>query len=128
MLSIFGKANRSQGFCDRISRRGFLQIGGAAMGGLALNDILALEARAGTGSSNKAIINIYLPGGLPHLDMWDLKPEAPAEIRGEYKPISTNVPGIQIGELFPKMAQMMDKFVLVRSIADSDGDHDCYQC
>ena len=128
MLSIFGKSNRSQGFCDRISRRGFLQIGGAAMGGLALNEILALEARAGVGSSNKAIINIYLPGGPPHLDMWDLKPEAPAEIRGEYKPISTNVPGIHIGELFPKIAQMMDKFVIVRSISDSDGDHDGYQC
>jgi hypothetical protein len=128
MLAIFGKANRSQGFCDRISRRGFLQIGGAAMGGLALNEILALEARGGIGSSNKAIINIYLPGGPPHLDMWDLKPEAPAEIRGEYKPISTNVPGIQIGELFPKIAQMMDKFTIVRSISDSDGDHDGYQC
>ncbi len=60
--------------------------------------------------------------------MWDLKPDAPAEIRGEFKPINTNVPGIEICELFPKIAAMMDKFAIIRSIADSDGDHDAYQC
>ena len=79
MLAILGKATGGRGFCDRLSRRGFLQIGGAAFGGLALNEILALEAKAGIGSSHKAIINVYLPGGPPHLDMWDLKPNAPAE-------------------------------------------------
>src|SRR5262249_33836375 len=103
MLSILGQSGNASGHCDRISRRGFLTIGGAAMGGLALNEILALEARAGVVNSHKAIINIYLPGGPPHIDMWDLKPEAPSEIRGEFRPIATNVPGIQICELFPKI-------------------------
>ena len=60
--------------------------------------------------------------------MWDLKPDAPAEIRGEFKPIKTNVPGIEICELFPQIAAMMDKFVIIRSLADCDGDHDAYQC
>ncbi|MCA9071269.1 MAG: DUF1501 domain-containing protein, partial [Planctomycetaceae bacterium] len=128
MLSILGRKDKKTGFCDGLSRRGFLQIGGAAAGGLALNQILSLEAEAGIGSSNKAIINIYLPGGPSHMDMWDLKPNAPVEIRGEFNPISTNVPGIQICEHFPRIAQMMDKFVLVRSLSDSDGAHDCYQC
>ena len=124
MLTILGRPFGGAGFCDstrlagvdRLSRRSFLQIGGAAMGGLALNQILAMEAQAGVGNSHKAIINVYLPGGPPHIDMWDLKPEAPVEIRGEFKPIKTNVPGIEICELFPKIAAMMDKFVIVRSL------------
>jgi hypothetical protein len=129
MLTIFGRRSRGKaGFCDGLSRRGFLKIGGAAMGGLALNEILALEASAGVANSHKAIINVYLPGGPPHLDMWDLKPNAPAEIRGEFKPINTNVPGIQICELFPKIAAMMDKFAIIRTLSDSDGAHDAYQC
>lgn len=128
MLSILGRPTKRSPFCDGLSRRGFLQIGGAAMGGLALNQILHLEAQAGTGSSHNAIINIYLPGGPSHLDMWDLKPQAPAEIRGEFEPISTNVPGVQVCQLFPRIATMMDKFVLIRSLSDSDGLHDGYQC
>jgi hypothetical protein len=128
MLTILGRPDKRSRFCDKVSRRGFLQIGGAALGGIALNEILALEARAGVGSSHKAIINVYLPGGPPHIDMWDLKPDAPREIRGDFKPISTNVPGIQICELFPKIAAMMDKFVIIRSLCDSDGGHDGYQC
>lgn len=128
MLAILGKRDPSSRFCDRLTRRNFLQIGGAALGGLGLNQLLALEAQAGIGRSNKAIINIFLAGGPPHIDMWDLKPEAPAEIRGEYKPIKTNVPGIAICELFPRIAAMMDKFALIRTISDSDGDHDGYQC
>ncbi len=128
MLSILGQADRRAGFCDGLSRRGFLQIGGAALGGLALPQILALEAKAGIRQSHKAIINIYLPGGPPHLDMWDLKPDAPAEIRGEFRPAKSNVPGMEICELFPRMSKMMDKFAIVRSLCDSDGDHDGYQC
>ncbi len=128
MLTILGRSNGQSGFCDGLSRRGFLKIGGAAMGGLALNQILALEASGGVVNSHKAIINVYLPGGPPHIDMWDLKPDAPAEIRGEYKPINTNAPGIQICELFPKIAAMMDKFAIIRTLADSDGGHDAYQC
>lgn len=111
-----------------MSRRHFLKIGGLAAGGLSLAQLLSMEARANTGRSHKAVINVYLPGGPPHIDMFDLKPNAPSEYRGEFRPIPTNVPGIEICEHFPRLARMMDKFALIRSIADSDGDHDCYQC
>ena len=90
--------------------------------------LLQAEDRAGTGRSHKAIINVLLPGGPPHQDMFDLKPEAPSDVRGEFKPISTNVPGIQICEEFPRLARMMDKFTIIRSMVDSQGAHDLYQC
>lgn len=128
MLTILDRPDRKAGFCDGFSRRGFLKIGGAALGGLALPELLQLEAAAQTGRSHKAIINIYLPGGPSHIDMWDLKPNAPIEIRGEFDPINTSVPGIQICELFPRIAAMMDKFAIIRTIDDSDGRHDGYQC
>ena len=96
-----------------------MTIGGMALGGLSLQNMLHAEDLQGT-SSHKAIINVYLPGGPPHIDMWDLKPNAPAEIRGEFEPISTNVPGMEICELFPKLAKMGDKFAIIRSLADSD--------
>ncbi len=128
MLTILGKPDRSRNHCDGMSRRHFLKIGGMAAGGLSLAQLLSVDARANAGRSHKAIINIYLPGGPSHLDMFDLKPDAPSEYRGEFRPIGTNVPGIQICEHFPKLAQLADKFAIVRSIADSDGAHDCYQC
>ena len=90
MLTIRGEKQR---FCDGVSRREFLKIGGLALGGFGLPDMLAAEAQAGIRSSHKAIIMVFLPGGPPHQDMFDLKPDAPAEIRGEFKPITTNVPG-----------------------------------
>lgn len=131
MLTIFGP-RRSGGFCDRLGRRDFLTIGSMAMGGIALPQLLKAEATGSPtrerGTSHKAIINIFLPGGPPHIDMWDLKPDAPAEIRGEYSPIQTNVPGMEICELFPKLAQMADKFAIIRSLADSHSDHSAYQC
>ncbi len=128
MLTILGRPDRASGFCDGLTRRGFLSIGGAAVGGLTLSQLLQLEAQAGVGRSHKAIINVYLPGGPPHLDMWDLKPDAPAEIRGEFNPIKTNVPGIEICELFPQ-ARHDDGQVRHHPLArDSDGDHDAYQC
>jgi hypothetical protein len=128
MLTILGRADKSPGSCENVSRRGFLRVGGAVAGGLALPQILEMEALAGIGSSHKAIINIYLPGGPSHLDMWDLKPNAPSEVRGEFSPIQTNVPGMQICELFPNLAKNADKFSIIRSLSDSDGAHDCYQC
>ncbi len=129
MLTILGKpSGRSRGFCDGVSRRGFLTIGGMALGGISLAQMLQSQAVAGGRPSHKAIINIYLPGGPSHIDLWDPKPKAPAEIRGEFNPIQTNVPGIEICELFPRMAQMMDKFIPIRSICDADGRHDGYQC
>src|SRR4051812_11686965 len=128
MLTIFGKSHRNGGFCDRQTRRDFLTIGGSILGGLALPQLLRAEAEQGQGAQHKAIINIYLPGGPPHQDMWDIKTEAPREIRGEFDPIRTNVSGIEICELFPRIARMADKFVFVRSVVDCDGLHDAYQC
>jgi hypothetical protein len=129
MLTIFGPSDRrSSRLCDQYSRRSFLTVGGMALGGVGLSNVLRAEDESGAKSSHKAIINIYMPGGPSHMDLWDLKPDAPAEVRGDFRPIATNVPGIEICELFPKMAQMMDKFVPVRSISDADGRHDGYQC
>jgi hypothetical protein len=128
MLTIFGRPSRNGGLCDGVSRRDFLTIGGSVLGGLTLPGLLRAEARQGGGTRHKAIINVYLPGGPPHLDMWDIKTEAPREIRGEFDPIRTNVPGIQICELFPRIAGMMDKFIPIRSICDADGRHDGFQC
>ena len=127
MLTILGRQPSRTGFCDGISRRNFLTIGGMALGGIAMSDLLRANSTR-PGHSHKAIINVYLPGGPSHIDMWDPKPNAPAEIRGEFRPIATNVPGIEICEMFPRVAQMMDKFVPVRTISDSDGAHDAYQC
>jgi hypothetical protein len=125
MLTINGTKRQ---FCDGVSRRNFLKIGALGMGGLALPQILQAEAQEGRKSTQKSIIMIYLPGGPPHQDMFDLKMEAPREIRGEFQPISTNVPGIQVCELLPKMAGMMDKMSVIRSVVGSEGGHDNFQC
>ena len=116
MLTLWGKRQR---FCDGISRRNFLKIG-AFGAGLTLAEMLRLRALAGAGSSNKAAIMIYLPGGPSHMDMYDLKPDAPKEFRGEFKPIATNVPGVQICEHFPMQARMWDKLACIRSIVSVD--------
>ena len=129
MLTIFGTPHRKGGFCDGTSRRDFLTIGGALVGSaLSLPTLFSGEAQSGIRSSHKSIINVFLPGGPPHQDMWDLKPDAPVDIRGEFNPIKTNVPDIQIGEHFPLMAKMMDKFAVIRSLVGSSGDHDAFQC
>src|SRR5436190_5306662 len=91
VLTIYGGRSR---FCDGVSRRNFIKIGALGLGGLALPQLLRAEAESGTAPSRKAVIMIYLPGGPPHLDTFDLKPEAPSEVRGEFKPIRTNVAGI----------------------------------
>ncbi|MBK8091034.1 MAG: DUF1501 domain-containing protein [Verrucomicrobiaceae bacterium] len=127
MLSI-RSSSVHQGFCDGVSRRDFLRVGGLAMGGLSLTDLLRAESATKAGSRHKAVIMVFLPGGPPHQDMWDMKPDAPAEIRGEFKPISTNVPGIQLCEHLPRLARMMDRSSLIRSIHDSEGRHDAFQC
>ena len=128
MLTIVGRKDRRSGFCDGLNRRNFLSIGGMAFGGLTLSQLLSAEAQAGIGGSHKAVINIFLPGGPPHQDMWDIKEDAPREIRGEFRSIPTNVTGIRIGELFPNIAGMMDKFVVIRSMVGAKGGHDAYQC
>ncbi len=126
MLTI-QSAPRSGQLCNGQSRRDFLRIGGLAMGGLTLPDLLRAEESAGR-RSHKAVIMVYLPGGPPHQDMLDLKPDAPVEVRGEFSPIATNVPGIEIGELMPRLAGMMDKFTAIRSVVGSIGDHASFQC
>lgn len=128
MLTLFGKPAQ---YCDGLNRRSFLKIGGFAFGSsvaLSLEDVLRAEHSAGTRNSHKAVINIFLSGGPPHQDMWDIKTDAPREIRGEFDPIATNVPGIEIGECFPKIAAMMDKFTAIRSVVGCDGGHDAFQC
>jgi hypothetical protein len=126
MLTIVGQTQPGR-FCDRVSRRGFLRIGSLAMGGLSMPEILRAEAARGK-KSHKSIIMIFLPGGPPHQDMYDLKPDAPAEVRGEFKPIKTNVPGIEICEHLPLLAGMMDKLVPIRTIVGATGDHYSFQC
>jgi len=130
MLSILGRSARGgmSRFCDGLSRRDFLTIGSMAMGGITLPALLQNEAAAGIGKSHKAIINIFLPGGPPHQDMFDIKTEAPSEVRGEFEPIKTNVSGIEIGELFPKVANIADRLTIIRSIVGATGGHDAYQC
>src|ERR1051326_4643054 len=105
MLTLWGAQQR---FCDGISRRGFLKIG-AFGAGLTLADVLRLRGMAATKTSNKAAIMIYLPGGPSHMDMYALKPDAPKEFRGEFNPIATNVPGVQICEHFPLQAKRSDE-------------------
>ena len=125
MLTIYGNRRR---FCDGVARRDFLSIGGLAMGGLSMPEILRADTQAGAGMSHKGVIMVFLAGGPSHQDMFDLKMEAPAEIRGEFKPIQTNVPGIQICEHLPKMAAMMDKLVAVRSLYGGQEGHDAVPC
>lgn len=129
MLTILGPATAGN-FCDGISRRDFIRVGTFASAGLSLSlaESLRAEARSGIGTSHKSIINVLLPGGPPHQDMVDLKPEAPSGVRGEFQPIDTNVVGVQISELMPRLAGMMDKFTIIRSMADSQPSHDLYQC
>jgi hypothetical protein len=93
MLDFIGRGPRT---CDGVSRRTFLRVGGLAVGGLSLPWLLRREAQAASGSAapRKAVIQLWLAGGPSHLDTYDLKPTAPAEIRGEFKPIATNVPGV----------------------------------
>jgi len=128
MLKILDPADRESRFCDGLSRRNFLKIGALGAAGLTLPQLLEAEARAGIRNSTKSVILIYLVGGPPHQDLFDLKPEAPAEVAGPWKPIKTNVSGVEICELLPMMSQMMDKFTVIRSLSDAQADHDAIQC
>lgn len=123
MFDLLGSANRS---CDGVSRRNFLRVGSLAVGGISLPNLLRREAAArdnGTSLKRKAVILVWQAGGPSHLDMYDLKPTAPAEYRGEFKPIPTNVPGIDIGEHLPLQAAMFDKFSVVRSAFHTNAGH-----
>jgi hypothetical protein len=131
MLTLLGQRDRSSRFCDGLSRRSLLNIGTlAAMGtagGWTLPSILRAEEAQGNGKSNKSVIMIYLVGGPPHQDMFDLKPEAPKEIAGPWKPIATNVPGMDICEAFPQLARLADRMTIIRSLVGNQADHDAVQ-
>src|SRR5579871_1047805 len=116
MFTLWGARQR---FCDGLSRRNFLKIG-AFGAGLSLAGMLRASAATAKPTSRKAAIMIYLPGGPSHIDMYDPKPEAPMEFRGEFKPIATNVPGVQICEHMPLQARMWDKLACVRSLVSVD--------
>src|SRR5881409_4527902 len=125
MLTIYGPKQR---FCDGISLRNFLKIGALGLGGLSLPQLLQAEAQSGVRRSHKAVIMIFLPGGPSHQDMFDLKMDAPSEIRGEFKPIPTKVSGIQICEHMPRIAAVMDKLTIIRTIVGARDNHDAFQC
>ncbi|HVU86152.1 MAG TPA: DUF1501 domain-containing protein [Pirellulales bacterium] len=129
MLTIFGRSSDRE---DRnLSRRGFLQIGALSAFATSLNlaDVFRAQAtQSAPARRHKSVINIFLAGGPPHQDMFDLKPEAPSEVRGEFRPIDTNVPGIQIGETFPLLAKQMDRCAIIRSVVGATGGHDAWQC
>ena len=125
MLTIEGSGLK---LCDGVSRRSFLKIGGLAMGGLSLPQLLEAEANAGIRSSQRSVIMIFLAGGPPHQDMVDLKPEAPVEYRGEFSPIHSSVPGIDVCEHMPLLAQRMDQLAVIRTLVGSEGRHSAYQC
>jgi hypothetical protein len=119
MLNISGSPKR---FCDGITRRQALKVG--AMGlGLTLADVLRARATA-TPKTPRSIIMVSLDGGPSHIDLYDLKPDAPANVRGEFKPIKTNVPGFELGELLPLQATIADKLALVRSLEFIQGNHE----
>ena len=126
MLTISGQAGR---LCDGVTRRDALRIGALGLGGLTLPGLLHAEQQAGIRGSHKAVIMIYMCGAPPHQDMYDLKMEAPSGIRGPFRPIATNVPGIQICEHMPMLAQVMDKCIPLRSVHGSpNGSHDSFIC
>src|SRR5262245_34000387 len=110
---------------DFVTRRTFLRVGTLAVGGLSLPDLLRLRASGGQSPAGrkKSVILIWQAGGPSHIDMYDLKPDAPAEVRGEFKPIATNVPGIRIGEHLPLQAKVFDKLAVVRSACHTNAGH-----
>src|SRR5947208_1695686 len=113
-------------YCDRINRRSFLQIGVAGMASVGLPQLLRAkeESAASVGSKkNTSVILLWLDGGPSHMDLYDMKPDAPEEYRGIWKPIRTKVPGFDITELFPKQAKVTVKFSIVRSLHHDTGDH-----
>lgn len=122
MLRLSGPSVR---YCDGQSRRTFLQLGGLALGGLTLPQLLLAEQQRKR-VSHKSVIVIYLSGGIAHQDTFDIKTEAPKEIRGEFQAIETNVPGIRISEHLPKLAQCMDKFSIIRSVVGQRDEHSSF--
>src|SRR5437762_210932 len=117
---------RTRRYCDGLNRRNFLQLGVAGLASVGLPQLLHAreESAARSGSAkDTSVILIWLDGGPSHMDLYDMKPDAPAEYRGLWKPVRTKVPGFDVTELFPKQAQVTDKFSVVRSLYHNTGDH-----
>jgi len=112
-------------FCDRVPRRDFLRLGVASLFGMGIDlpRILAAEAKAVAPTRDISFIYLFLQGGVSTIDTFDLKPDAPAEFRGEFSPVDTNVPGTRICEHLPKIAQTMDLFSMIRSFRHHNSDH-----
>ena len=123
MLTLTGSPYR---YCDGVPRRSFLQIGSLAVGGLSLPQLLRAEAN-GSRSSGKSVIMVYLTGGLGHQDTFDLKLDAPAEIRGEFNGIDTSLPGYQVSELLPMTSQCVHRMSVVRSLVGLRDEHSSFQ-
>jgi len=123
MLTIPGSLVRT---CDGVSRRNFLRVGALGVGGLTLADVLrarSVAAEQGVDTKDTAVILLWLAGGPSHIDMYDLKPQSPAEFRGEFREIDTNVPGVRIGEHLPFQAAIWDKLAVVRSATHTNAGH-----
>jgi Protein of unknown function (DUF1501) len=121
MFSIGGKVYRC---CDGISRRDLLKVGALSFGGLGLADLLRTSAQASPSDrKDLSVILLWQGGGPSHLDMWDLKPEAPAEFRGSFNPIPSAIPGYQVSEHLPYSARVVDKLAILRSVSHPDGGH-----
>jgi len=121
MLRVIGRAGA---YCDGIARRTFLEAGVLGVGGLALGDLFATQrARAAGTTTDTSVILFWLSGGPGHMETWDPKPEAPSQYRGPFGAISTNVPGILLGELMPAQARIMDKLAVIRTVKHGSGDH-----
>ncbi|MBT6153298.1 MAG: DUF1501 domain-containing protein [Planctomycetaceae bacterium] len=123
MLDILSPGHQT---CDGIRRRDFVRVGSLGIGGLTLPNLLRQQAAAkdaGRSVSNKSVILVWLAGGPSHIDMYDLKPDAPSDIRGEFKPIATKVPGVEISEHLPLQAKIMDKLAVVRSAHHTNAGH-----
>ncbi|MBC8354996.1 MAG: DUF1501 domain-containing protein [Planctomycetes bacterium] len=115
-------------FCDGVSRRNFLRIGSLGFGGLSLANLLKAEAALGSASRSNSVVMIYLPGGPTQHESFDPKPDAPSEIRGSFRPISTQVPGVRFCELLPKLSGMANQFSVVRSLVGMENRHESFQC
>lgn len=124
MWTLLG--NRSK-FCDGVDRRAFIKIGSLGAAGMTLADLARAEAASTASSNTHSVIMVYLSGGISHQDTVDLKPDAPADIRGEFNPISTNVEGIQFCELLPKLSQVADRIAVLRSLVGQRNEHTSHQ-
>lgn len=125
MFTIWGA--KQEAYCDGMTRRGFLNVGALGLAGLSWADLLRIRAQEAPGAKeaprSKSVIMVYLPGGPSHIDMYDLKPNAPDQCRGEFKPIQTNVPGIHICELMPQQAKIADKLAIIRTLRMGSVEH-----